>query len=77
MSPSQLNRTAKAHVRLNREHSDTMFRVSVDGLAPRTTYYYIVDSTQANGKSDRVKSSVAKFTTPGPGERIMNFPQPK
>jgi phosphodiesterase/alkaline phosphatase D-like protein len=77
MSPSQLNQTAKAHIRLNREHSDTMFRVSVEGLAPRTTYYYIVDSMQANGKSDRVKSSVAKFTTPGPGERIMNFRQPK
>jgi hypothetical protein len=76
-SPNQLNQTAKSHIRLNQKHADTIFRVSVDGLAPRTTYYYTVDSTQANGQSDGVKSAVAKFTTPGPGERIVNFPQPK
>jgi hypothetical protein len=51
--------------------------VSVEGLAPRTTYYYTVDSTQATGESDGVKGSVAKFTTPGPGQRVVNFPQPK
>jgi chitodextrinase len=54
-----------------------VFRVSVEGLAPRTTYYYTVDSMQASGASDGVKSAVGKFTTPGPGERIMNLPQPK
>ena len=45
-----------------------MFRVSLDSLTPRTTYYYTVDSIQASGESDGVKSPVAKFTTPGPGE---------
>ena len=76
-SPKELNQTAKSHIRLNQKHAETVFRVSVEGLAPRTTYYYTVDSMQASGQSDGVKSSVAKFTTPGPGERIMNFPQPK
>ena len=76
-SPDGLNQTAKSHIRLNQKHAETIFRVDVDGLAPRTTYYYTVDSMQANGQSDGVKSSVGKFTTPGPGERIMNFPQPK
>ncbi len=75
--PDALNQTAKSHIRLNQKHAETIFRVDVDGLAPRTTYYYTVDSMQANGRSDGVKSSVGKFTTPGPGERIMNFPQPK
>jgi phosphodiesterase/alkaline phosphatase D-like protein len=76
-SPDALNQTAKSHIRLNQKHAETIFRVDVDGLAPRTTYYYRVDSMQANGQSDGVKSSVGKFTTPAPGERIMNFPQPK
>jgi phosphodiesterase/alkaline phosphatase D-like protein len=76
-SPNELNQTAKSHIRLNQKHPDTVFRVSVEGLAPRTTYYYTVDSMQASGESDGLKTSVAKFTTPGPGERIMNFPQPK
>jgi phosphodiesterase/alkaline phosphatase D-like protein len=76
-SPDALNQTAKSHIRLNQKHAETIFRVDVDGLAPRTTYYYTVDSMQANGQSDGVKCSVEKFTTPGPGERIMNFPQPK
>jgi hypothetical protein len=34
----ELNRTAKSHVRLNRDHPETIFRVRVDGLKPRTTY---------------------------------------
>jgi hypothetical protein len=75
-NPNELNLMAKSHIRLNQMHPETMFRVRVEGLAPRTTYYFTVDSTQAGGESDGVKSSVGKFTTPGPGERVMNFPQP-
>ena len=75
-SPNELKLMAKSHIRLNQMHPETMFRVRVEGLAPRTTYYFTVDSTQAGGESDGVKSSVGKFTTPGPGERVMNFPQP-
>ncbi len=75
-NPNELNLMAKSHIRLNQMHPETMFRVRVEGLAPRTTYYFTVDSTQAGGQSDGLKSSVGKFTTPGPGERVMNFPQP-
>jgi hypothetical protein len=44
------------------------------GLKPRTTYYYKVTSTESNGESNGVESPVNQFTTPGPGERIVNFP---
>jgi phosphodiesterase/alkaline phosphatase D-like protein len=75
-NPKELDQTAKSHIRLNQKHAETVFRVSVAGLAPRTTYYYTVDSAQASGQSDGIRSSVGKFTTPGPGERIMHYPQP-
>jgi hypothetical protein len=46
----------------------------MEGLKPRTTYYYRVSSEESNGKSDGVESTVNQFTTPGPGERIVAFP---
>jgi len=61
--PRKLNQTAKSPVRLNPGHSYTVFRVRVDSLKPRTTYYYTVDSTEANGQGDGVKNSVKHFTT--------------
>ena len=76
-NPNNLNQTAKSHIRLNQKHTETIFRVNLEGLAPSTTYYYTVDSAQASGESDGVKGSVVKFTTPGPGQRVVNFPQPK
>jgi phosphodiesterase/alkaline phosphatase D-like protein len=48
--------------------------VRIEGLRPRTTYYYRVTSQESNGKSDGVKSTVKKFTTPSPGERIVADP---
>jgi phosphodiesterase/alkaline phosphatase D-like protein len=63
--PKKLSQTAKSPIRLNPGHSYTVFRVRMDGLKPRTTYYYTVDSIEANGKSDGVKSTVKHFTTPG------------
>jgi phosphodiesterase/alkaline phosphatase D-like protein len=62
--PTHLTETAKSHIRLNPNHSYTVFRVLVSGLKPQTTYYYVVDSMQGNGASDGVKSRVARFTTP-------------
>jgi phosphodiesterase/alkaline phosphatase D-like protein len=62
--PRDLSQTAKSHIRLNPNHSYTVFRVLVSGLTPRTTYYYTVDSMQANGSSDGVKSPVNHFMTP-------------
>lgn len=63
-TPSDLGQTAKSHIRLNPNHSYTVFRVMVSGLKPQTTYYYTVDSMEANGSSDGVKSTVNRFTTP-------------
>ena len=62
--PHSLIETAKSPIRLNPDHSSTVFRVRLDNLEPRTTYYYKVDSMEATGKSDWVKSSVNHFTTP-------------
>ena len=62
--PKDLSQTAKSHIRLNRSHPETVFRVFVPNLKPGTTYYYTVDSTWANGKSDGVKSPVKRFTVP-------------
>ena len=63
--PKNLNQTAKSPIRLNPAHSSTIFRVRIDDLKPRTTYYYTVSSMEANDTSDGVKSPVHYFTTPG------------
>ena len=62
--PHSLIETAKSPIRLNPDHASTVFRVRLDNLEPQTTYYYTVDSMEATGKSDGVKSSVNHFTTP-------------
>jgi hypothetical protein len=72
--PKNLNETAKSHIRLNRGHSDTVFRVRLIGLKPKTTYYYKVTSIESNGKGDGEESAVNRFTTPGPGEVIAASP---
>ena len=61
--PRGLSETTKSPIRLNPGHASTVFRVRIDGLRPRTTYYYTVDSIEANGKGDRVRSAVNHFTT--------------
>ena len=61
--PQNLNQMAKSPIRLNQTQPDTVFRVRVLGLSPGTTYYYKVDSMQATGQSDLVKSPIAHFTT--------------
>jgi hypothetical protein len=62
--PKELSQTAKSHIRLNQNHSYTIFRVRLDDLKPKSTYYYTVDSVQASGKSDGVKSPVRRFSMP-------------
>jgi Purple acid Phosphatase, N-terminal domain len=74
--PKNLSQTAKSHIRLNRAHAETIFRVRLDALAPQTTYYYWVTSEGADGVSDPVQSPVSQFTTPAPGEQIVAYPQP-
>jgi hypothetical protein len=65
--PNHLDRTAKSHIRLNRNHSYTVFRVAVEGLKSGTTYYYTVSSMNADGTEDAVKSVVSHFTAPPGG----------
>ncbi len=75
--PEDLSQTARGHIRLNRAHPETIFRVRMVDLKPQTTYYYKVGSMGSDGEGDGVESPVSKFTTPAPGERINNYPQPK
>jgi hypothetical protein len=64
MDPNNLIETAKSPIRLNPDHSSTVFRVRLDNLKVRTTYYFSVDSMQADGERDGVTSSIRHFTTP-------------
>ena len=72
---NDLSQTAKSHIRLNRAHPETIFRVRIPGLKSQTTYYYWVTSMGGNGTSDGVKSAVDQSTTPAPGQRIVANPQ--
>jgi hypothetical protein len=60
----QLNQVARSHIRLNRDHPYTVFRVRVENLKPGATYYYTVASMNADGTDDAVKSGVYHFTAP-------------
>jgi hypothetical protein len=73
--PQNLNQTAKSPIRLNKGHPDTVFRVRVSNLNPGTTYYYTVDSMEATGRSDAVKSPVKSFTTAGSDQAMAASPQ--
>jgi phosphodiesterase/alkaline phosphatase D-like protein len=72
--PTDLSQMAKSPIQVNRGHAETTFRVRVPDLKPQTTYYYKVTSMESNGKSDGVESPVTQFTTPSPGERVVNYP---
>jgi hypothetical protein len=72
--PNELSQTAKNHIRLNRTHPETIFRVRIMDLKPRTTYYYKVTSTGSGGDSDKEESPVNHFTTPAPGQVTSAFP---
>jgi hypothetical protein len=61
--PHNLSQTAKSPIRLNPSHSSAIFRVRIQGLKAATTYYYTVESEEANGRSDGVTSPVKNFTT--------------
>ncbi len=61
--PQNLSQTAKNPIRLNPNHSSTVFRVNLYDLPPKTTYYYTVESMDSSGKSDGVTSEVKTFKT--------------
>src|ERR1700746_416461 len=61
--PKDLSQSAKNSIRLNPNHSSTVFRVNLYDLPPKTTYYYTVESIDSIGKSDGATSSIKTFTT--------------
>jgi len=61
--PKNLRETAKSPIRLNPYQASTVFRVRLDNLKPGTTYYFTVDSMEANGTEDGTTSAVKTFTT--------------
>jgi Purple acid Phosphatase, N-terminal domain len=61
--PNHLDLKATSPNRINPSHNDMVFRVRMNNLQPDTTYYYKVSSTQADGTSDPVTSSVRQFNT--------------
>jgi phosphodiesterase/alkaline phosphatase D-like protein len=63
-SSQKVAETAKSPNRRNRNHAEMTFRVSLEGLKPATTYYYWVESVQATGSTDGVRSRIRQFTTP-------------
>jgi hypothetical protein len=58
-----LSQTAKNPIRVNPDHSSTVFRVNLYDLPPQTTFYYTVESIDSSGKSDGVTSPIKTFTT--------------
>jgi hypothetical protein len=63
-NPQKLIETAQSPMRLNPDHASTVFRVRLDNLKTRTTYYYRVDSMEASGERDGVTSTLGHFSTP-------------
>ena len=61
--PNHLDLTAMSPNRINPSQSDMVFRARMNDLQPDTTYYYKVSSTQADGTSDPVTSSMRQFKT--------------
>jgi len=72
--PNDLRQRAESHIRLNRAHPETIFRVRMSGLEPGMTYYYRVASIESGGASDNITSPVDLFTMPGRGERLGTHP---
>jgi hypothetical protein len=62
--PEHVSQTSRSPNRRSRTLPNMTFRVRVDGLKPGTTYYYWVESVQATGAPDGVRSPVSQFTTP-------------
>ena len=76
-SPDSLGPEWKSHIRVNKTHSETMWRVRIENLKPQTTYYCKVTSRDANGNNTGPESDLCQFTMPGPGERVVHYGQPQ
>jgi hypothetical protein len=73
--PKHLDQTAKGHIRLNRNHPETIFRVRVPNVKPGTTYYYTIASMNPDGTEDPLKSGIYHFTAPA-GEQTASASKP-
>lgn len=49
-------------------------RVTIQNLQPNTTYYFVAESSQAQGTGSGNKSTVAGFQTPAPGSQAQYNP---
>src|ERR1700730_3242092 len=65
-----LRQRAESHIRLNRAHPETIFRVRMSGLQPRATYYYRVASIASDGESDGAESAGERLAMPGHAGRL-------
>ena len=64
LDPRNLRQVAKSQNRWNRALPSMIYRVQVDNLEPGLTYYYSVETTDANGVSEGgVNSELRQFTT--------------
>jgi cytochrome c peroxidase len=59
--PDRLTEIAESPIRLNPDHVTTVFRVRLNGLHARTTYYFSVDSVAADGTRDEITSPIRKL----------------
>ena len=61
----QLSQVARSQNRWNRGLPSMIYRVQLDNLEPGLTYYYSVETTDANGVSEGgMNSELHQFTTP-------------
>lgn len=64
VDPRQLSQVAKSQNRWNRGLPSMIYRVQVDNLEPGLTYYYSVETTNANGVSEGgMSSELYQFAT--------------
>lgn len=64
VDPRHLDQMAKSQNRWNRGLPSMTYRVQMYDLEPGLTYYYSVESTDANDSSEGIHSDVQQFTTP-------------
>lgn len=71
--PDQLDRTAVSALKWSRASAPNVtYRIRIDGLAPQTTYYYVVDAALAAGNPMRLKNRIRTFTTTSrPAARVV------
>jgi phosphodiesterase/alkaline phosphatase D-like protein len=60
---NNLNQAAQAPYSDDDKRAAQTHRVSIGGLKPNTTYYFIAESGQGEGTGTDIKSSIGQFTT--------------